>query len=259
MQTDKLQELLQQFKFGHISLEETLSQLKQLPFQDLTIAKIDRHRALRCGFPEVIYAEHKTMEDFRLILQTMLAHQSDLLVTRASPEYFEAVRDLDSRLHYHPRSKTMTLMQQPREERGSVMVVSAGTADIPVAEEAYITAQMMHCKVTPLYDVGVAGLHRLIPHLEALQKTNVIVVVAGMEGALASVVGGLVDCPVIAVPTSIGYGAHFHGLATLLAMLNSCAAGVSVVNIDNGFGAGYTAALINQKICQSTLSHSRSP
>lgn len=252
MQIDKIQALLQQFKAGQISLEETLQVLKKLPFEDLGVAKMDRHRALRCGFPEVIYAEHKSRDDFRLIVQHILPHQTDILATRASDVHYEAIRDLDDRLRYHVRSRTITLMQRSRKEYGSVMIVSGGTADIPVAEEACITAQMMDCKVTSLYDVGVAGLHRLFPHLDSLQKANVIIVVAGMEGALASVLGGLVSCPVIAVPTSVGYGAHFQGLATLLAMLNSCAAGVSVVNIDNGFGAGYMAALINQKIIQAT-------
>lgn len=253
MTSEKIREILSQFQAGQRSLEETMLLLKSLPFHDLGFAKIDQHRALRCGFPEVVFAQHKTPDEFLQITQQFIQNETPLLATRVPLEHHHYFQNKlhDPRLHYYPRAQVMTFSPKEIEKKGAILVVSAGTADIPVAEEASLTAQMMGGKVTCLFDVGVAGLHRLLAHVEQLQQANVIVVVAGMEGALASVVGGLVSCPVIAVPTSIGYGAHFQGLAPLLAMLNSCAAGVSVVNINNGFGAGYSAALINQKIVQN--------
>lgn len=217
-----------------------------LPYEDIGFAKIDHHRALRDSLPEVILAQGKSPEQTAEIARRLAERSDRVLVTRASGEHFEAVRAVLPDAVYQEIARTITLDRRPEAKQPGVSVLCAGTADLPVAEEAAVTAELMGSEVARLYDVGVAGLHRLLDHLPALRDARALVVVAGMEGALPSVVAGLVAVPVIAVPTSIGYGASFGGIAPLLAMLNSCAAGVSVVNIDNGFGAGYLAAVINR-------------
>jgi NCAIR mutase (PurE)-related protein len=215
-------------------------------------AAVDHHRAIRCGFPEVIFCPGKTVDQIRAIFRKLAEHESNVLATRASAETFAAVKADFPAAEYHELARSITLRQGPPvEPMGHIAVVSAGTSDLPVAEEAHVTAAIMNQRVSTHYDVGVAGLHRLLARSRELQTANVIVVVAGMEGALASVVGGLVAAPVIAVPTSVGYGASFGGLAAMLTMLNSCASSVSVVNIDNGFAGGYIASLINRKIAQA--------
>jgi len=244
MDERKLRDLLKQFRSGKLEEDALLRALRGLPFADLEFAKVDHHRALRAGFPEVIFCHRKTVPQIARIAKEILKHGSDLLATRATPEIHRAVRKIDRRATWHEAARCVTIGGRPPEGKGYVLVVSAGTADIPVAEEARVTAQMLGARVKTLYDVGVAGIHRLLGHRDVVMDARVVVCVAGMEGALASVIGGLVRRPVIAVPTSVGYGANFEGLATLLAMLNSCASGVTTVNIDNGFGAGYSAALI---------------
>jgi NCAIR mutase (PurE)-related protein len=217
-----------------------------LPFEDLGFANIDAHRALRCGFPEVIFCEGKRTEDILNIADRILSYGADLLATRVSTEPANALLERFPDARYYQRSRVVICKRSERPHPpGRILVISAGTSDIPVAEEAQVTAEIMDNDVEVLFDVGVAGIHRLLGRRRSIMEANVLIVVAGMEGALASVVGGLVDRPVIAVPTSIGYGANFQGLAPLLTMLNCCAAGVAVVNIDNGFGAGYLASLIN--------------
>jgi len=222
--------------------------LSSLPYEDLGFAKPDSHRALRLGFPEVIFGQGKTPEQVAAIAERLAAHSAKLLITRASPECFSTVHTKLPEAVYNSMARTIILNRKPSPGKPGVMVLSGGTADVPVAEEAAVTAELMGSQVERSYDVGVAGIHRLLDQMERLRKARVLVVVAGMEGALPSVVGGLVSVPIIAVPTSVGYGANFQGLAPLLTMLNSCAAGVSVVNIDNGFGAGYLAALINGSV-----------
>lgn len=227
--------------------QAAMDQLKELPYQDLGFANIDQHRNLRTGHPETIYCEGKTPEQVAAIIQIMKENNSNVLGTRASVEVYEKVREISPEAVYHPLARIFVVKK--KEERLSekmIAVITAGTADIPVAEEAAITAETMGNQVDRIFDVGVAGIHRLFARLDRIRAANVIIVVAGMEGALASVVGGLVDKPVIAVPTSIGYGSNFGGVSALLTMLNSCASGVAVVNIDNGFGAGYLASNINQ-------------
>ncbi len=221
--------------------------MKRLPYEDLGFAELDHHRSLRRGFPEVVFAEGKTPEQVAVISERLAAQSSRLLITRASPEAYEAVRQRLPEVAYHQAGRVITLDRSDEERRSGVAVLSAGTSDSAVAEEAAITAEMMGSEVDRMYDVGVAGIHRLLDKLDRLQGTRALVVVAGMEGALPSVVAGLVAAPVIAVPTSVGYGASFQGLAPLLTMLNSCAPGVAVMNIDNGFGAGYLAAVINRQ------------
>ena len=246
---DALLELLIQVKSGRTPPVEALDQLRSLPFTDLGFAKVDHHRELRQGLAEVVYCEGKTSEQVRGIAGTLLEkNKGNILLTRAGPEIYSIVNELDGRAVYHPEARAVTVERDTSEPFGLVSVVSAGTADTPVAEEARVTASIMGSRVEVFYDVGVAGAHRLFNYRERLERSSAIVVVAGMEGALASLVGGLVPCPVVAVPTSVGYGASFGGLAALLAMVNSCAAGVSVVNIDNGFGAGYMAGLINRMV-----------
>ena len=244
----RLRALLQDFKTNGISEDDVISRLIDLPFEDLEFAKVDHHRALRKGFPEVIFGQGKTPEHIASISEALLRRSDRLLVTRASPEAFDAVIDKVPQARYEEMARCIVVDQRAQSERKQtpgVLVVAAGTADLPVAREAVVTAEMMGCDVEQVFDVGVAGLHRLLAQMQSLQRARVVVAVAGMEGALPSVVGGLVQVPVIAVPTSVGYGASFDGLAALLAMLNSCATGIGVVNIDNGFGAGYLAALIN--------------
>lgn len=246
MNEETIRLLLQKVKHQELSIEEGIERLKILPFEDLGFAKVDYHRNLRQGFAEVIYCAGKTTDQIVAIAEKLSKlGGGNILATRATPEVYEAVLEQLPDAEYHALARTIMVRRGEQEERGNILILSAGTSDLPVAEEAAITAEMMGNHVERVYDTGVAGIHRLLSQAEKLRYAQVIIVVAGMEGALASVVGGLVDKPVIAVPTSVGYGASFGGLAALLAMLNSCASGVSVVNIDNGFGAGYQASLIN--------------
>jgi len=243
---ENLKKLLAAVQKGEIGIDTAVEKLRHMPFKDLGFVKVDTHRNLRKGCPEVIYCEGKQVADIRRIFKELARHNENVIATRAVAGVYRAVKKDFKSASYDERARIITLIQNPVEKKGLVIVVSAGTSDIPVAEEAAITAELLGAKTERLYDVGVAGIHRLLAHAEVLQKANVLVVVAGMEGALPSVVGGLVDKTVIAVPTSIGYGAHFGGVAPLLSMLNSCASGVVVVNIDNGFGAGYAAGLVNR-------------
>lgn len=246
---DYLIRLLTKVKSGEIQIEEALVELRTLPYEDLGFAKVDHHRALRQGLPEVVFGYGKTTEQVVAIGESLLSRSDRLLVTRVSEDCFMAVQTRIPEALYNSTARAIIVNRvKEAPSRTGVAVLCGGTADLPVAEEAAITAELMGNKVERIYDVGVAGIHRLLDHLPRLLEANVIVAVAGMEGALASVVSGLVSVPVVAVPTSVGYGASFGGLAPLLAMLNSCAPGVSVVNIDNGFGAGYLAGLINKGI-----------
>jgi NCAIR mutase (PurE)-related protein len=247
MDSSSLRKLLQQIKDGRVSPDEGVAKLRHLPFEDLGFAKIDHHRRLRAGMPEVIFSQGKRPAQVAQIFSRMAAQGANVLATKASPEHFRDVKKSVRKAEYHELAQAITLQQDPTKYgKGTVLVVSAGTSDIPVAEEALVTAEMMGNRVTHLYDVGVAGIHRLLLNKKTLDEARVVIVCAGMEGALPSVVGGLVGVPVVAVPTSVGYGAAFKGLAALLGMLNSCASNVSVVNIDNGFGAGYVASMINR-------------
>jgi NCAIR mutase (PurE)-related protein len=247
MRTEALRELLDAVRGGGTSVDEAVARLARLPFEDLEYANIDHHRAVRCGFPEVIFCGGKTPEQVAGIFNRLAAAGGNVLATRAAADHFDAVRAACPRAEHHPVARCITLRQEEaRPSRGVVAIVSAGTSDAAVSEEARVTCEIMNQRTLRIADVGVAGIHRLLARSKELQESRVVVVVAGMEGALPSVVGGLVKAPVIAVPTSVGYGASFGGLAALLAMLNSCAAGVGVVNIDNGFGAGYLAAMINR-------------
>ncbi|MDY6881380.1 MAG: nickel pincer cofactor biosynthesis protein LarB [Desulfatiglans sp.] len=248
MHKDSLRELLDNVSRGHVSVEESLERLKSLPFEDLGFACLDHHRSLRTGLSEVVFGESKEISEILAIVGQILKEDENVLVTRLSLEKAHALRKEYPHSSYHERSGMLTIVNRPIEVsgKGTILVISAGTSDIPVAEEALITAQFMGNEADTIYDVGVSGIHRILNHRESINRATVIIVVAGMEGALPSVVGGLVDKPVIAVPTSVGYGASFGGIAALLGMLNTCAAGVTVVNIDNGFGAGYAAGLINK-------------
>ncbi len=237
--------LLEKVASGAVTPAEAYESIRRLPFEDIGFAKVDHHRALRCGVPEVILCQGKTPEQVAGIADRILAAGSSLLATRAAPEHYAAVRAVCPEAEYRPVGRCIVVKRDKSEPRGRVVVVTAGTGDLPVAEEAATTAEMLGARTELISDVGVAGLHRLLAFRQDLEKAAVLIVVAGMEGALASVIGGLVAKPVIAVPTSVGYGASFGGVTALLAMLNSCAAGVAVVNIDNGFGAGYIAAFIN--------------
>ncbi|WP_315116810.1 nickel pincer cofactor biosynthesis protein LarB [uncultured Clostridium sp.] len=247
MNEKEIKELLIDIKENRISLEDGVKAFKELPFKDLGFAKIDNHREIRVGYPEVIYCGGKTTEQVKAIIKFMMTKENNILATRATEEMFYEVRDICKEAEYHEEAKIIRVMKNKPESPDSyIAVVAAGTSDISVCEEAAITAETFGNKVERIYDVGVAGIHRLFDKLDIIRGAKVVIVVAGMEGALASVVGGLVDKPIIAVPTSVGYGANFNGLAALLSMLNSCASGVSVVNIDNGFGAGYSASMINK-------------
>ncbi len=249
MDQQDIQRLLEDVRAGKRSVAKAVEQLRHMPYEDLGFAKIDHHRGLRQGFAEVVYAKGKTPQQVVAIARRILRPQvkHNVLITRADAGIFRAVRRLNRAAEFHPLSGTIGIRRN-REivGKGTILVVAAGTSDIPVAEEAAVTVEIMGNKVDSVYDVGVAGLHRLLDHREKIAAARVIVCVAGMEGALPSVVGGLVSVPVIAVPTSVGYGASFGGVAALLAMLNSCASNVCVVNIDNGFGAGYVASTINR-------------
>jgi NCAIR mutase (PurE)-related protein len=248
MDVRALREFIEKIKDGTIEVDEAIARLRNLPYEDIGFARIDHHRALRRGFPEVIYGTGKKVEDIVEIIGKMVDKEENILVTRLTDDKARIIKDQFPQGGYFPNSKVFTLEVRPAEKRGkgTILVITAGTSDIPVAEEAAITARFMGNEVETLFDVGVSGLHRILGKRDALMEASVIVVVAGMEGALPSIVGGLVDKPVIAVPTSTGYGASFRGLSALLGMLNSCASGVTVVNIDNGFGAGYAASLINR-------------
>ncbi len=246
MDNQYLKNLLSQVQHGHMDLDSAMQLLEKLPFENLGYARIDNHRCIRTGVPEVIYCEGKTIEQTQGIVQKLSMHNCNIMATRATPEMYEGIKAAIDDCVYHAMARIVVIKPRGIEKIGNIAVVTAGTSDIPVAEEAAITAETIGNNVTRIYDAGVAGLHRILSCREELFKANVAVVIAGMEGALASVVGGLVSCPVIGVPTSIGYGASFGGISALLCMLNSCASGVSVVNIDNGFGAGYQAGLINK-------------
>jgi pyridinium-3,5-biscarboxylic acid mononucleotide synthase len=248
MQEIDIKKVLQQVREGKITVDKAVERLRDLPFEDLGFARIDHHRPLRQGFPEVIWGEGKTAAQIAAIIKTMHAKKCPVLATRVDAKKAAQIKKSFPKATYYPQSRVLTIVPGTIKEkgRGLILVISAGTSDIPVAEEAYVTARIMGNRVEYLYDVGVAGIHRLMSSKDKLFSANVLIVVAGMEGALPSVVGGLVSRPVIAVPTSTGYGSSFGGITALLGMLNSCASGVTVVNIDNGFGAGYVASLINQ-------------
>lgn len=248
MNADQLRQLLEKVKSGNIDVNEALDQLKFMPYEDIGFAKLDHHRLLRRGFAEVILCKGKTADQVAGIVKRMAVCTGTVLATKANPEIFDAVRQVAPGARYHQLAGLIVIGDPPPVVvEGYILVVTAGTGDIPVAEEAVVTAETMGSRVERAYDVGVAGLHRLLDCKDKLLGANVVVAVAGMEGALASVVSGMVDTPVIAVPTSVGYGASFQGLAALLGMLNTCSPGVAVVNIDNGFGAGYMASLINRR------------
>lgn len=247
MNAKAVRDLFEQVRRKELSPDEAVARLRHLPFEDLGFAKVDHHRALRVGMPEVIFGERKTPTQTAGIFARLAKHGGNVLATRATPEQFRAVRKKVRQAEYRELARAIVLHKDHTNYgKGTIAVVSAGTSDIPVAEEAVVTAEVMGNDVQHVYDVGVAGIHRLLANRETLARARVVIVCAGMEGALPSVVGGLIGSPVIAVPTSVGYGASFQGIAALLGMMNSCASNVSVVNIDNGFGAGYVASLINR-------------
>ena len=247
MDRDRVRDLLARVRGGEMTVEEAMGALRMLPFEDLGFAVTDSHRSLRTGYPEVVYCTGKTIPQIRAILARLAAGHRTIIASRATEEIYDAVREAVPGARYNPDARIIVVgeMPEPATDK-TVLVISAGTSDIPVAEEAAVTAESMGNPVRRVFDVGVAGIHRLFEHAPLLVGANVIVAVAGMDGALPSVIGGLVDRPVIAVPTSVGYGASFGGIGALLTMLNSCAPGVAVVNIDNGFGAGYLAGMINR-------------
>jgi len=245
--TDSIRKLFEEVRKGTLAPDEAVQRLRHLPFEDLDFAKVDHHRTLRTGMPEVIFSQGKTPPQVASIFARLAGRGPNVLATRASEKQFAAIKKKFRNAEYHPLARAVALRRDRKDYgRGVIAVVSAGTSDIPVAEEAVVTAEIMGNRVEHLYDVGVAGIHRLLAHRKTLDKARVVIVCAGMEGALPSVVGGMLGAPVIAVPTSVGYGAAFQGLAALLGMMNSCASNVSVVNIDNGFGAAYVASLINR-------------
>ncbi|HVP43410.1 MAG TPA: nickel pincer cofactor biosynthesis protein LarB [Terriglobales bacterium] len=247
MKADQVRRLFLDVRRGRLSPDEAVARLRHLPFEDLGFAKVDHHRVLRAGMPEVVLASGKSPQQVAGIFARLARHRTNVLATRARREHYDAVLEAAPQAEFHELARAIVLLQDRKKYgKGRIVVVSAGTSDIPVAEEAVVTAVVMGNEVEHIYDVGVAGIHRLLAHRRSLTRARVLIVCAGMEGALPSVVGGLVRVPVIAVPTSVGYGASFEGLAALLGMLNSCASNVSVVNIDNGFGAGYVASMINR-------------
>lgn len=247
MDAESLRELLENVKDGRTGIDEALNELKKLPFEDLGFAKVDHHREIRNGYPEVIYSQGKTVEQIKAIASRLMEKNNNIMATRAGREVYDGILEITGDAVYYETARIVVVKRREIAVTDKVIaVVSAGTSDIPVAEEAAVTAETLGNRVDRIYDVGVAGIHRLLAQTDRLMNANVLIVTAGMEGALASVVGGLVDKPVIAVPTSIGYGANFGGLSALLTMLNSCASGIGVVNIDNGFGAGYLASMINR-------------
>ncbi len=250
MDGEYIREILRRVSGGRMSVDDAWKELKDLPYKDLGFANIDHHRAIRTGFPEVVFGQGKTPEQMRDIFCELIGRGRTILATRATDAHFQKVSQAVPEAVYYETARIIAVIspeEETREPLGKVCVISAGTADIPVAEEAAVTAELLGNQVSRFYDIGVAGIHRLFDKLDQIREADVVIAAAGMEGALASVIGGLVDAPVIAVPTSIGYGANLNGLSALLSMLNSCANGVSVVNIDNGFGAAYTAALINRR------------
>ncbi len=241
-----MKKLLQDYKAGRVGLSTVLQKLRALPYEDLGFAKLDTHREVRKGFPETIFCKGKTIPQISQILQKLPKDQN-ILLTKANKNVYNSIKKSYPLAYYNESAKTVVIQRYtPKKKKGTILVLTAGTSDIPVAEEAIVTAEIMGNRVEKVYDVGVAGVHRLFDIKEKIFHANVIIVIAGMEGALASIVGGLASKPVIAVPTSVGYGASFQGIAPLLTMLNCCAEGVAVVNIDNGFGAGYFASLINR-------------
>lgn len=247
MNSKEVEKLLTDVKNGDLSVGKALEVLKNFPYTDLGFARIDHHRELRTGYPEIIYCAGKSIEQVSEIFRVMAQNESNVMGTRANNEMFEAVKSISSDAVYYPVARIISLQKKkPAVPETRIAIITAGTSDMPVAEEAAITAELLGNNVLRIYDAGVAGIHRLVDKLPEIRKCRVVIVIAGMEGALASVVGGLVDKPVIAVPTSVGYGANFGGISALLAMLTSCSTGVTVVNIDNGFGAGFAASMINK-------------
>ncbi|HEV2424965.1 MAG TPA: nickel pincer cofactor biosynthesis protein LarB [Terriglobia bacterium] len=247
MTREAIAKLLGQVRRGRVGVDEALERLRDMPYENLGYARIDHHRPLRQGMPEVIFGRGKTPAQIENLVRRMLRHGHNVLVTRTDAGVYERVRKVAPKAEFHALSGAISIrLERKVRGRGMILVITAGTTDIPAAEEALVTADIMGNRVQPLYDVGVAGLHRLLGESKALKRARVVIVAAGMEGALPSVVGGLVAAPVIAVPTSVGYGASFRGMAALLGMMNSCAPNVAVVNIDNGFGAGYLASVINR-------------
>lgn len=247
MTAKEVEKLLNEVKNGNTSVDEALDVLKSFPYTDLGFARIDHHREMRTGYPEIIYCAGKTIEQVTEIFRVMVKKESNVIGTRATREMFDAVTKISAKMVFYSEAGIISFQKKKPEMPGTkIAVITAGTSDIPVAEEAAVTAELLGNKVIRIYDAGVAGIHRLVDKLPEIRTCRVIIVIAGMEGALASVVGGLVDIPVIAVPTSVGYGANFGGISALLAMLTSCSSGVTVVNIDNGFGAGFSASMINR-------------
>ncbi|MGH9328074.1 MAG: nickel pincer cofactor biosynthesis protein LarB [Terriglobia bacterium] len=247
MNDEQITKMLQQVRQGKLSVKAAVERLRDLPYEDLGYAKIDHHRPLRQGFPEVIFGRGKRPEHVEGVVRRMLPRKHNILITRGDEPLFQRIRKIAPKAEFHPLSGAIAVrVDRKMRGKGNILVVSAGTTDIPVAEEALVTAETMGNRVQSLYDAGVAGIHRLIGESHLLRNARIIICVAGMEGALPSVVAGLVGVPVIAVPTSVGYGASFYGLAALLGMLNSCTSNIAVVNIDNGFGAGYLASIINR-------------
>jgi NCAIR mutase (PurE)-related protein len=247
MNVKEVEKLLKNVKNGHTTIEEALDVLKNFPYTDLGFAKIDHHRELRTGYPEVIYCAGKSIDQVKEIVRVMSEKENNVIGTRANQEMFDAVKSIIPEAIYYPVARIISVQKKkPATPKTRIAVITAGTSDMPIAEEAAITAELLGNNVLRIYDAGVAGIHRLVDKLPEIRNCRVIIVIAGMEGALASVVGGLVDKPVIAVPTSVGYGANFGGISALLAMLTSCSTGVTVVNIDNGFGAGFSASMINK-------------
>ncbi len=246
MNSEKIKNLLKDVQTGKMSISDAMDKLKSFPYEDIGFAKIDTHRAFRRGFPEVIFCQGKTPEQVKKIVERMSKENQIILAMRAQENIFKAVKKVTDKAKYYEQAKAIVIGKMPKiKNKNKILIISAGTADIPVAEEAAITAQCMGNCIDRLYDAGIAGVHRLLQNKDQIFSAHVIIVVAGMEGALPGVVGGLVDKPVIAVPTSIGYGTSFNGISALLTMLNSCVPGIGVVNIDNGFGAGYLASIIN--------------
>ena len=249
MNKEDIRVILEKVKSGELEVEAATSSLKDLPFKDLGFAKVDNHRSLRNGFPEVIFCEGKSLDEIEAIVAEMLKHKNNILASRASRKVYQKIKEIAPEAIYYERPRMVFIEKNKlKKTKSKILVVSGGTSDMPVAEEAVVTAEALGNSVESLYDVGVAGIHRLLKNLDKLNEAEVIIAVAGMEGALASVVGGLVDKPVIAVPTSVGYGANFGGVSALLTMINSCSSGIGVVNIDNGFGAAYLASTINLQI-----------
>ncbi|MCX6325211.1 MAG: nickel pincer cofactor biosynthesis protein LarB [Bacteroidia bacterium] len=247
MNVKEVEKLLKEVKNGKTGIKEALEVLKNFPYTDLGFARIDHHREMRTGYPEIIYCAGKTTEQVKEIFRVMSEKENNVIGTRANQEMYDAVKSISPDAIYYPIARIISFQKKkPKAPKTRIAVITAGTSDIPVAEEAAVTAELLGNNILRIYDAGVAGIHRLVDTLPEIRSCRVVIVIAGMEGALASVVGGLVDKPVIAVPTSVGYGANFGGISALLAMLTSCSTGVTVVNIDNGFGAGFSASMINR-------------